>query len=107
MLIKALSVNSLVVEKRNAYVIGRSESNAASFLAELRQMNPKGKFDFVEADVSRIRNVDEACKEIMRKEKKKKKLNLIFMTAGGISLSGRNGKSYISASKQPLQSRHY
>ena len=81
---------ALTVDKPNAYVIGRSESNAGPWLTELRQINSKGKFNFIEADVSRIRNVDQACKEIMQKEKK---LNLIFMTAGGISLSGRNGKS--------------
>ena len=82
---------AITADKPNAYIIGRSETNAVPFLAELRQINPEGNFNFIEADVSRIRSVDEACKEIMQREKK---LNLLFMTPGGISLSGRNGKSY-------------
>ncbi|KAK2750249.1 hypothetical protein FQN55_002394 [Onygenales sp. PD_40] len=41
---------------------------------------------FIEADVSLIKNVDSACKEIRAKEER---LNLLFMTPGGISLSGR------------------
>jgi NAD(P)-dependent dehydrogenase (short-subunit alcohol dehydrogenase family) len=83
---------ALTADKPNAYIVGRSESNASPFLAELRQINPEGKFNFIEADVSLIRNVDKACEEIKQKETK---LNLLFMTAGGISLSGRNGKSIL------------
>ncbi|KAI9847157.1 MAG: hypothetical protein M1837_003019 [Sclerophora amabilis] len=77
-------------EKPNAYIVGRSESRASPFLAELRQINPQGSFSFIEADVSLIRNVDAACAEIKAKEKR---LNLIFMTAGGLSLSGRQETS--------------
>lgn len=75
-------------EKPNAYIIGRSEAKARPFLAELRNTNHQGTFNFVEADVSLIRNVDKACDEIKKKETK---LNVLFMTVGGIHLLGRRG----------------
>lgn len=75
-------------EKPTAYIVGRNESKAGPFLAELRQLNPKGQFNFIEADVSLIRNVDAACEEVLKQEKH---LNFLFMTPGGISLGGRNG----------------
>jgi len=73
-------------EAPTAYIIGRSESNAAPLLKELGQINPHGSFNFIEADVSLISNVDKACEDIKRREKA---LNLLFMTPGGLSLVGR------------------
>jgi NAD(P)-dependent dehydrogenase (short-subunit alcohol dehydrogenase family) len=75
-------------ESPTAYIIGRNETRAKPFLSELRSLNGNGKFHFIEADVSRVRNVDVACKEILDRENK---LNFLFMTPGGISLGGRNG----------------
>lgn len=71
-----------------AYIIGRNEARARPFLSELQQLNPKGRFHFIEADVSLVRNVDDACQQILQQQKK---LNFLFMTPGGISLGGRNG----------------
>ena len=85
-------------EKPNAYIIGRSEANAKPFLAELRNINPQGTFNFVEADVSLIRNIDKACDEIKKKETK---LNVLFMTVGGIHLLGRRGLSCTRAMSCP------
>ncbi|KAL2817056.1 hypothetical protein BDW59DRAFT_152878 [Aspergillus cavernicola] len=70
-----------------AYIIGRNQARAKPFLSELQQLSPKGKFHFIEADVSLARNVDLACKQILAQEKH---LNFLFMTPGGISLGGRN-----------------
>lgn len=76
------------VESPKVYIIGRSEQKASPFLAELGRLNPRGNFQFIETDVSLIRNVDKACKMIKDKEDR---LNMLFMTPGGISLSGRKG----------------
>ncbi|KAE8152197.1 hypothetical protein BDV25DRAFT_170711 [Aspergillus avenaceus] len=73
--------------KPTAYIVGRDHGRAKPFLSELKQLNPEGQFNFIEADVSLIRNVDSACQEILKKEKH---LNFMFMTPGGISLGGRN-----------------
>ncbi|KAL3496703.1 hypothetical protein BJX62DRAFT_193826 [Aspergillus germanicus] len=74
-------------ESPTAYIIGRNETRAKPFLSELRGLNGNGKFHFLEADVSLVRNVDVACREILEREAK---LNFLFMTPGGISLGGRN-----------------
>jgi NAD(P)-dependent dehydrogenase (short-subunit alcohol dehydrogenase family) len=73
-----------------AYIVGRSESNAKPLLKELRQLNPLGSYNFIEADVSLISNVDKACESIKKHEKA---LDLLFMTPGGLSLVGRRETS--------------
>ncbi|KJY01695.1 hypothetical protein TI39_contig282g00016 [Zymoseptoria brevis] len=69
-----------------AYIVGRSAANAAPVLSELRQLNPHGTYTFIETDVSLLRNVDAACATISQREKS---LDLMFLTPGGYSLSGR------------------
>ncbi|OJD22471.1 hypothetical protein ACJ73_06181 [Blastomyces percursus] len=81
--LRQLAIHS---EKPNVYIIGRNKEKASPFLAELGKLNPGGSFQFIEADVSLIRNVDRACEMIKNKEDR---LNMLFMTPGGISLSGR------------------
>ncbi|KAL2822891.1 hypothetical protein BJX63DRAFT_426727 [Aspergillus granulosus] len=76
-------------ESPTAYIIGRNETRAKPFLSELRDINARGKFHFIEADVSLVKSVDTACKEILERERGGK-LNFLFMTPGGISLGGRN-----------------
>ncbi|KAG9838809.1 NAD(P)-binding protein, partial [Aureobasidium melanogenum] len=73
-----------------AYIVGRSESNAKPLLKELHRLNPLGSFNFIEADVSLVRNVDKACESIKQQEKA---LDLLFMTPGGLSLVGRRETS--------------
>ena len=73
-----------------AYIVGRNENSAKPLLKELRQLNPLGSYNFIEADVSLISNVDKACESIKEHEKA---LDLLFMTPGGISLVGRRETS--------------
>lgn len=72
-----------------AYFIGRSQSSADRIITECEVINPEGKFIFIKADVSLIRNVDQVCNEIKTKEKV---FNLLFLTAGVPDLS-RSGTS--------------
>jgi NAD(P)-dependent dehydrogenase (short-subunit alcohol dehydrogenase family) len=81
---------ALNTEAPKAYIVGRSEKNARPLLKELRQLNPLGSYNFVEADVSLISNVDKACESIKQREKA---LDLLFMTPGGLSLVGRRETS--------------
>ncbi|PGH07605.1 hypothetical protein GX51_01613 [Blastomyces parvus] len=81
--LRQLAIHS---EKPKVYIIGRNKEKASPFLAELSKLNPGGRFQFIETDVSLIRNVDRACEVIKDKEDR---LNMLFMTPGGISLSGR------------------
>lgn len=51
------------------YIVGRNETSAAPLLKELSQINPRGSFNFVEADVSLMSNVDKACETVKKHEK--------------------------------------
>lgn len=48
---------------------------------------------YIKVDVSLLRNVDAVCEELRRREKK---INVLFLTAGYMTLKGRNGESCAS-----------
>ncbi|KAF1348457.1 putative short-chain dehydrogenases/reductase [Delphinella strobiligena] len=81
---------ALNADAPTAYIVGRSETKAKPLLTELGQINPRGSFNFIEADVSLMSNVDKACESIKKRETA---LNLLFMTPGGLSLVGRRETS--------------
>ncbi|KAF7672914.1 hypothetical protein GT037_008865 [Alternaria burnsii] len=69
------------------YLIGRNATEAAKITNELKAINSSCKVNFIQQDVSLLRKVDEACKEIQAKEQK---VNLLFMTIGYMTFKGRN-----------------
>lgn len=68
------------------YLIGRNQTEATKIIEELKGINASSQVDFIQKDVSLLKNVDEACKEIAAKEKQ---VNLLFMTCGYFTLKGR------------------
>lgn len=71
----------------HVYLIGRNQTEAARITEELKTINSTSQVNFIKKDVSLLRNVDEACKEIKEKEKK---VNLLFMTIGVMTMKGRD-----------------
>lgn len=87
-----------------AYIIGRSSSSALfptetlltvrhrdetkgnTIVNQLKELNPDGEAYFLQKDISLLRNVDELCEEILKREPK---INCLFLTAGYLTLSGR------------------
>ncbi|MCJ1382097.1 hypothetical protein MMC17_005209 [Xylographa soralifera] len=69
------------------YLVGRNDSQASKIIQELQGINPEGKISFVKSDVSLLRNVDKACEEIQIKEDR---INLLFLSAGFLSMKGRD-----------------
>ncbi|KEQ74797.1 hypothetical protein M436DRAFT_42599 [Aureobasidium namibiae CBS 147.97] len=72
--------------KPRAYIIGRSQDKADSLCKELEDLNPGSQAIFIKKDISILKNVDEVCEELQRREKK---INILFLSAGYMSLSGR------------------
>lgn len=72
------------------YIVGRSASAAVPLLAELRQSNTSATFEFIERNVSLIREVDAAIAEITKREEN---VDLLFLSMGFIAFEGRKGKS--------------
>lgn len=69
------------------YLIGRNQTEASKIIQELKTINSSSEVSFIQKDVSLLRNVDEACQEIKTKEKQ---VNLLFMTCGYVTFSGRD-----------------
>ncbi|KAI0964991.1 putative short-chain dehydrogenases/reductase [Xylaria arbuscula] len=63
-------------------VIGRSQEAADRILEECRQLNPEGRFEFIRADVSLLKNVDDVCCEIREKVST---INLLFESQGSMA----------------------
>ncbi|KAF4339722.1 hypothetical protein FBEOM_6372 [Fusarium beomiforme] len=67
------------------YVIGRSKARFASELALLNEYNPDATVRFVEAEVSLLKAVDNACRKIIDTEKH---VDLLFMSPGSLAFGG-------------------
>jgi NAD(P)-dependent dehydrogenase (short-subunit alcohol dehydrogenase family) len=68
------------------YLVGRNQEQASRIQAELHALNPSSQVKFVQSDITLLKNVDKACTEIQAAEKQ---VNLLFMTAGFLTLAGR------------------
>jgi len=76
------SLLKYAVEPR-IYLIARNQASAERVIAECRQINPRGEYVFIQADLSSIRETDRACEQIKRREKL---VNLAFLSAGQLNL---------------------
>ncbi|RTE82149.1 hypothetical protein BHE90_003291 [Fusarium euwallaceae] len=65
--------------KPKIYFIGRSRESGDRLLNELKFINAEGVYEFVQADMSLLANVDEVCRDIKRKEVV---VNVLFMSQG-------------------------
>lgn len=88
-----------VAVKPRLHILGRSKSSSSTLLADLKKINPHATINFIETEISLIKNVDIACEEIVSKENR---VDILFLTPGGISLGGRNGKYYELATNTPF-----
>ncbi|OKL60856.1 hypothetical protein UA08_03299 [Talaromyces atroroseus] len=68
------------------YLIGRNEVQASEIISELRSINDAATVDFIKSDVSLLKNVDVACQELLKKETK---VDLLFLSAGILTMKGR------------------
>ncbi|KAI0433340.1 putative short-chain dehydrogenases/reductase [Xylaria sp. FL1042] len=63
-------------------VVGRSQEAADRILSECRQLSPEGHFEFIRADVSLLKNVDDVCRQI---KEKVAVINLLFESQGSMA----------------------
>lgn len=67
------------------YIVGRSKGGFSSQLSELKTLNPDASFEFLETEISLIKNVDWICKKLKETESK---LDLLFMSPGLLPIGG-------------------
>ncbi|KAI1385809.1 uncharacterized protein F4822DRAFT_432668 [Hypoxylon trugodes] len=69
-------------KRPRVYFIGRSDKAAKRIKTELKSLNPDGDYHFLKYQVSLLRNVDQACRDIKSKERT---INLLFISAGPLA----------------------
>ncbi|PKY07522.1 hypothetical protein P168DRAFT_287998 [Aspergillus campestris IBT 28561] len=72
------------------YIIGRNQSAADTAIASMKTANSSAQPTFLQTDISLLKNVDSVCAQIAAREKK---VNLLFMTPGYMTLKGRDETS--------------
>jgi len=61
------------------YIVGRNASHADSLKTEFHELNSETKVQFIQSDVSLLKNVDKVCDEIKANENK---INLLVLSQG-------------------------
>ncbi|KAI1332172.1 putative short-chain dehydrogenases/reductase [Xylariaceae sp. FL0255] len=64
------------------YIVGRSQVSADRIIAECKIISPGGHFEFLPADVSVLKGVDDICKVIA---KKAPVINILFLSQGSMA----------------------
>ena len=70
------------------YIIGRSAAASEGLMSQLRSINPKGDFIFLEAQVSLLSDVKRVTDEIKARETS---LDLLWLSMGALPFDGRKG----------------
>jgi short-subunit dehydrogenase len=76
------------VSSPKIYIVGRSLSRFTPQLEELKSLNPRATFEFIEAEVSLLKDVERVCEQLKSTETK---LDLLFLSTGFLSLAGQQG----------------
>jgi len=77
------------------YIVGRSQQKAEKNIADYRRICPVGDFRFIKADLRLLREVDDACADIIAQEAKETdgRIDMLYMTQGEVRFGGRFGVS--------------
>jgi len=70
-------------------ILPRNAERANSIIREVEETSDGGKCHFIKADVSLLKTVDEVCTHLQELEER---INILFLTAGFMTLRGRSGK---------------
>lgn len=87
-----LSTLQQLIKNLNApkvYVVGRSKASFASQLSDLADLNPEASVEFLEAQLSLLKDVDHICHVVKSKESK---LDLLYMSPGYLAFGGPDCK---------------
>ncbi|KAI0440583.1 putative short-chain dehydrogenases/reductase [Xylaria telfairii] len=83
-------------------IVGRSQEAADRILDECRSVNPEGHFEFIRADVSLLKNVDEVCRQIKQKVTT---INILFESQGSMAFQSETSEGLPVASVLVTHSR--
>jgi len=86
----ALKAFARYVPAPTAFVICRSRARSAHIIDELKTINPNGVWEFIEAEVSLIKEVDRVCEEI-KTTPGVDHVDILFLSPGFLSFGEREG----------------
>ncbi|KAI2622708.1 putative short-chain dehydrogenases/reductase [Hypomontagnella submonticulosa] len=90
------------VSKPKVYIVGRSQEAADRIVGECKKLNPGGTFEFIKADVSLLKGVDDVCRQLKSKETA---INLLFESQGGMGFAKTTSEGLPLASSLVIHSR--
>jgi NAD(P)-dependent dehydrogenase (short-subunit alcohol dehydrogenase family) len=64
------------------YIVGRSQDAADRIMSECEEINADGEYQFIKADISLLKTVDDVCREICSKEMA---IHLLFQSQGSMA----------------------
>ncbi|ERS99019.1 hypothetical protein HMPREF1624_04214 [Sporothrix schenckii ATCC 58251] len=86
-----------------AYIIGRSKPNATRIVAECCALGPSNSFEFIQADISLLKTVDDVCRQIRTKETA---INILFQTQGSMAFQAVTSEGLSLAAALGIHSRN-
>jgi NAD(P)-dependent dehydrogenase (short-subunit alcohol dehydrogenase family) len=72
------------------FLVGRNQRSATSIIAEMKALNRQGTYNFIQSDVSLLRNVDIACQAIGEQASV---LDLLFLSTGSALVPRKGTKN--------------
>ncbi|KAI0468014.1 putative short-chain dehydrogenases/reductase [Xylaria cf. heliscus] len=83
-------------------IVGRSQEAADRILGECRGLNPDGHFEFIRADVSLLKNVDDVCRQIREKVAV---VNILFESQGSMAFQSETSEGLPTVTALATHSR--
>ncbi|KAF3393903.1 Oxidoreductase andH [Penicillium rolfsii] len=79
------------VQQPRLYFVGRSQSAADEILHQLTQINADGQYEFIKADASLLKVVDEVCQSIRQRETK---IDILYQSQGTLDVSTETSEHF-------------
>lgn len=80
----------------------RNAQKAQQIIDDITSTSVGGECYFIQCDATSLKNVDDACTLIQQREAK---INFLFLTAGYMTVTGRDGKQAFHFCRPPFVSK--
>ena len=88
--VETLKLFAQNVPKPTATIIGRNRNKFEPELQNLRTLNPDGVYNFIEAEIALIKNVDAVCKQIREQTSN---VDLLYLSQGYLNIGARDNNA--------------
>lgn len=89
------------VKNGRFYIVGRSQESATRIIKETSEIGAEIRVEFIQADVSQLKAVDDVCRQLSKKETS---INLLFMSQGSMGFN-EGTRSYPRIHNSPAKKK--